>query len=148
MNTRLLAGWSLILAPLILIIGFTSLTFTFDYPDILRQPTAEVLSRFHDGGVLLITQWYSMVLASILFVPAAIFLHTLIAHRPLAPLVTSFGVIAAMMNVLGFIRWPFLVPILAERYTAPGLSEAARESVETVFTAVHTYGGVAIGEHL
>jgi hypothetical protein len=146
MNNRLLTAWTLILAPLILVVGFTSLGFTFDYPTILREPIAEVLTRFSAGGPLLIAQWYSMVFASLLFVPASLLFHQIIKDRPLAPVVTGFGVVAAVMNMLGFIRWPFLVPVLATQYGDPNLSEAARASLETTFLAFHTYAGV--GEHL
>jgi Domain of unknown function (DUF4386) len=148
MHNRTLTAWSLILAPLILVVGFTSLGFTFDYPTILREPIAEVLTRFAAGGPLLIAQWYSMVFASLLFVPASLLFHQIIKDKPLAQLVTGFGVVAAVMNMLGFIRWPFLVPVLATQYGDPNLSEAARVSLETTFLAFHTYAGVGIGEHL
>ena len=148
MQNRLLTAWSLILAPLILVVGFTTLGFTFDYPTVLREPVGDILTQFQEGGPALIVQWYSMVFASILFVPAALLFYQLIKDKPLAPLITGFGVVGALMNVLGFIRWPFLVPLLAERYTDPGLSEAARVSIETTFLAFHTYAGVAVGEHL
>lgn len=148
MQNRLLTAWSLILAPLILVVAFATLGFTFDYPTILREPVGDVLAQFQAGGPALIAQWYSMVFASMLFVPAALLFHGLIKDKPLAPLITGFGVVAAMMNVLGFLRWPFLVPVLAERYADPSLSEAARVSLETTFLAFHTYAGVGIGEHL
>jgi hypothetical protein len=148
MTHRVLTATSLILAPLVLVIGFSSLGVTFDYPAILREPTADVLTRFHAAGPWLIAQWYSMVLASMLFVPAALLFYQLIRHHRLAGLITGFGVIAALVNTLGFIRWPFLVPILAQRYADPVLSEAARVSLEVTFEAFHTYAGVAIGEHL
>jgi Domain of unknown function (DUF4386) len=148
MSNKTVTAWSLILAPLILVVGFTSLGFTFDYPTILREPIAEVLTRFAAGGPLLIAQWYSMVFASLLFVPASLLFHQIIKDRPLAQLVTGFGVVAAVMNMLGFIRWPFLVPVLATQYGDPNLSEAARASLETTFLAFHTYAGVGIGEHL
>jgi Domain of unknown function (DUF4386) len=148
MSNKTVTAWSLILAPLILVVGFASLGFTFDYPTILREPIAEVLTRFSAGGPLLIAQWYSMVFASLLFVPASLLFHQIIKDRPLAQLVTGFGVVAAVMNMLGFIRWPFLVPVLATQYGDPNLSEAARVSLETTFLAFHTYAGVGIGEHL
>ncbi len=148
MPNKTVTAWMLILAPLILVVGFASLGFTFDYPTILREPIAEVLTRFAAGGPLLIAQWYSMVFASLLFVPASLLFHQVIKDRPLAPVVTGFGVVAATMNMLGFIRWPFLVPVLATQYADPNLSEAARVSLETTFLAFHTYAGVGIGEHL
>jgi hypothetical protein len=148
MKNRHLTAWTLILAPLILVVGFTSLGFTFDYPGILREPVAEILMRFRMGGPPLIAQWYSMVFASLLFVPASLLFHQIIKEKPLAHLITGFGVVAAVMNMLGFIRWPFLVPVLATHYADPTLSNMARVSLETTFLAFHTYAGVGIGEHL
>jgi hypothetical protein len=148
MKNRYLTAWTLILAPLILVVGFTSLGFTFDYPGILRESVAEILTRFRKGGPILIAQWYSMVFASLLFVPASLLFHEVIKNKPLARLITGFGVVAAVMNMLGFIRWPFLVPVLATQYADPNLSEMAKVSLETTFLAFHTYAGVGIGEHL
>jgi hypothetical protein len=52
------------------------------------------------------------------------------------------------VQFLGLIRWPFLVPSLAEIYTDTGSSQATRDSVAVTFQAFHRYVGVAIGEHL
>jgi hypothetical protein len=57
-------------------------------------------------------------------------------------------VIAALMQFLGLIRWPFLVPSLASRYVDPQSSAATRDAAALTFEAFHRYAGVAIGEHL
>ncbi|MEY2756257.1 MAG: hypothetical protein RIR33_35, partial [Pseudomonadota bacterium] len=44
-SARMPAGLLLIIAPLIFTAGFTGLQMTFDYPDILRRPAGEVLTR-------------------------------------------------------------------------------------------------------
>lgn len=148
MTYRRLTASTLIVAPLLLVVAFAALGFTFDYPAILREPAGEILTRFRAGGPPLVAQWYAMVLASMLFVPAALLFHRLIARHPLAPVVTGFGVVAALVNALGFLRWPFLVPVLAARWAEPDLGEAARASLETTFVAFHSYAGVGVGEHL
>lgn len=53
---------------------------------------------------------------------------------------TTLGVLAAAVQFLGLIRWPFLVPFLAEQEN--------REAVDLVFQAFNRYLGVAVGEHL
>ncbi len=58
------------------------------------------------------------------------------------------GVLAGVVQFLGLIRWPFLVPSLADIYTDPQSTPATRESVAVTFQAFHRYVGVAIGEHL
>ena len=54
------------------------------------------------------------------------------------------GVVAAMVQVLGLLRWVFLVPHLA-RESASG---ADPKTVDLVFQSFHRYLGVAVGEHL
>jgi hypothetical protein len=53
-----------------------------------------------------------------------------------------------MVQFLGLVRWPFLVPYLADTYLDPASSGATRESVAVVFQAFNQYAGVAVGEHL
>jgi hypothetical protein len=53
-----------------------------------------------------------------------------------------------MVQALGFIRWPFLVPTLASTYLDPATNEATRAAIEVTFTAFNQYAGVAVGEHL
>lgn len=61
---------------------------------------------------------------------------------------TTLGVLAGAVQVLGLIRWSFLVPSLADLYIDPKSTPATRDSVAVVFQAFHRYAGVAIGEHL
>ncbi len=61
---------------------------------------------------------------------------------------TVIGVLAGVFQVLGLIRWPFLVPSLADIYTNSSSSQATRDSAAVTFMAFHRYAGVAIGEHL
>jgi hypothetical protein len=84
-------------------------------------------------------------------VPLTVLVHRVLADRTAPVLLwiaTVFGVIAGLSQTLGFLRWPFLVPHLAQSYLAPGASEAQRAASAMVFEAFHTYAGVAVGEHL
>ena len=54
----------------------------------------------------------------------------------------------ALVQFLGLIRWPFLVPYLARTAADPDASPARREAVDIVFQSFHRYLGVAVGEHL
>jgi hypothetical protein len=150
-RVRRLAGLLLIVAPVLFTTCFALLQMQFEYPDILRQPTAAVLTKFAAGGTGLIAIWYAITLSALLFVPVAVLVHqTLSAQRPPAylPVATTFGVLAGLVQTLGFIRWPFLVPYLASTYLDPASSEATRAAVAVVFEAFHRYAGMAIGEHL
>src|SRR4030042_535597 len=86
----------------------------------------------------------------ILLIPAALLVpHLLAPGAPVFIAVTSVvGALAALVQILGLIRWPFVVPHLARAYTDPSASQATRDAVGVVFQALHRYAGVAIGEHL
>jgi hypothetical protein len=150
-QVRRLAGLLLIVAPVLFTVCFTLLQMQFEYPDILRQPTELVLAKFAAGGTGLIAIWYAITLSALLFVPTAVLVHqTLSVYQPPAYLwvATTFGVLAGLVQTLGFIRWPFLVPYLANTYLDPASSEATRAAVVVVFEAFNRYAGMAIGEHL
>ncbi len=61
---------------------------------------------------------------------------------------TTLGVVAGVVQMLGFIRWIFLVPTLASTYLNPTTSEASRAAIEVTFNAFNQYAGVGVGEHL
>jgi hypothetical protein len=86
----------------------------------------------------------------VLMVPLVVLLSSAIgdADPALLSLATTVGVLAAAVQFLGLVRWPFLVPYLARTAADPDVSEARREAVDIVFQAFNRYLGVAVGEHL
>ncbi len=149
-KNQLVTGILLILAPILFMAAFTMLQINFEYPDILRQPAITVMKKFAAGGSGLIANWYAMVFSAMLFIPISIMLHPFLAKddSTLMPLATTFGVIAGVVQMLGFVRWPFLVPTLASTYLDPSTSEATRAAIEVTFNAFNQYAGVGVGEHL
>jgi hypothetical protein len=150
MKLTTLTGLMLILVPLAFNVTFFLLQRAFEYPDILRKPTDTILRRFKEGGASLRRLWYAFTFSAILFTPVPILVQQ--AFGAGAPWYlaagTAIGVLAGALQVLGLIRWPFLVPALADLYTNPKASQATRDSVTVVFQAFHRYAGVALGEHL
>ena len=149
-STVALTGALLIAMPLAFNAAFALLGARFDYPDILRRPTAEVLARFRQGGTPLILIWWAFALSAVLFAPLAVLLSRSLAgaSETLLAVGATVGVLAAVVQFLGLIRWPFLVPYLARIDAEPNASEARREVVDVVFQAANHYLGVAVGEHL
>jgi uncharacterized protein DUF4386 len=149
-HLRRLTGIVLILTPIAFNIFFTLLSVTFEYPDILRKPTGYVLRHFDAGGSGLVAMWYGFMLTAVLFVPLAVLVHKVLAREntPYMAVATAFGVIAGVVQFLGLVRWPFLVPYLADTYLAPASSGVTREAVAVVFQAFNQYAGVAVGENL
>ena len=151
LQIRRLAGFLLILVPVAFSICFTLLQMLFEYPDILRQPTADVLTKFAAGGSTLIAVWYALALSAVLFIPVVVLFHQVLAEQAASTalrVATVFGIVAGLAQTLGFLRWPFLVPHLAQAYLEPIASEAQRAAAAMVFDAFHRYAGMAIGEHL
>ena len=145
-----LTGILLIILPIAFNIAFAALAARFDYPDILRKPTADVLERFRAGGSSLVLLWWAFAMTAVMLAPAAVLLSVSLsgAAPALLATATAIGVLASVTQFLGLIRWPFLVPFLARADAEPDASPARRDAIDIVFQAFNRYLGVAVGEHL
>ncbi len=54
------AGLFLIGVPIAFNAAFAGLAVRFDYPDVLRRPTRDVLARFRAGGTALQLLWWAL----------------------------------------------------------------------------------------
>jgi hypothetical protein len=148
MSVEAIAGAFLILAPLWFITTFALLGMRFDYPDILRRPANEILDRFRAGGSSLVLLWWMFMLSGLLLIPAVVLLGQALGFTGIVPLAVSIGVLAGLVQMLGLLRWVYLVPSLARTNADPGLESRQREAATAVFRAMHQYLGVGVGEHL
>jgi hypothetical protein len=122
----------------------TVLSSTFDWPDILREPADVVLPAVVDGGTSLVWTWfatawtYAILLVPILLLPAVL------GRRgdPVLRVATYVGATSVVLALIGFLRWVFVVPPLAESYVAGDATAGA------AWTAQHQFGGALLGEHL
>jgi hypothetical protein len=142
------AGAVLIVAPLWFNANFALLGKRFEYPDILRRPTSEVLERFRAGGSSLILLWWAFMLSGLLLIAGAVLLGQVLGFGGIVPLATAIGVLAGLVQMLGLLRWVYVVPALARAYADPTLGVEQREMHIVVFRALHQYLGVGVGEHL
>ncbi len=151
MSIELAAAILLIAVPIAFNLAFFELGRTFDYPNILRKPTDEILRRFTAGGTPLLLRWQAMLVSALAMLPLVALVAIAIPAPPaLAVSAAVIGSAAALVQVLGLVRWPFAVPELARRYAeAEGPDAAAtRQTIEVVFATLHRMFGVGIGEHL
>jgi hypothetical protein len=148
MTTESFAALLLIVLPVAFNVTFTLLARSFSYPDILRQPAGTILTKFSAGGTPLVVQWWAFALTALVMVPLVVLVGSLFAEGPLRTLTIAIGILSALVQTLGLMRWPFVVPLLARRYVDPHATQSQRDSAELVFDALHRYLGVGVGEHL
>lgn len=144
---RRVTGWLLVAGAVAFAVAATALSSTFDWPDILREPPEVVLPAFVAGGTSLVWTWfatawtYAILLVPILLLPAAL-------GRPGDPVLraaTFVGAASVLLSLIGFLRWVFVVPPLAEAFVTDPTTQAA---VAAAWTAQHQFGGALLGEHL
>jgi len=148
MSVEVAAGAVLIVAPLWFNASFALLGRRFDYPDILRRPATEILDRFRAGGSSLILLWWIFMLSGSLLIPAVVLLGQALSFTGIVPLAVTVGVLAGLVQMLGLLRWVYLVPSLARMNADPELASGERVATVAVFRAMHQYLGVGVGEHL
>ncbi len=150
MTPRILAGVLLVALPIGYNVLFTLLARSFEYPDILRRPTDEILRRFAAGGNRLILTWWAFAMTAVLLAPTAVLVSATFAdaNSTVLTLAAAIGVLAALVQFLGLIRWPFAVPHLARTMADPTTTSATKDAVDVVFQTLNRYLGVAVGEHL
>ncbi len=150
MSATTWAAVFLIGLPIAFNVAFAMLAARFDYPDVLRLPTEEVLLLFRAGGSALVLLWWAFALTAVLLAPLVVLLASVLpgADGTLLLVGMIVGVLAAVVQFLGLVRWPFLVPYLAREAGDPASSPARLEAVDVVFQAFNRYLGVGVGEHL
>ena len=142
MNRKLTAAL-LITAAVLTNVAFTALGSIFNYPDILKEPTDDILTAFR-GSPGAIAGWFTvMAISAALFAPIALGVGRLSTSRVMRAAVVA-GVGAAVVQAIGLSRWPLLVPGYAADATNadPTVAAAARHSFET---AHHILGNL-VGE--
>jgi hypothetical protein len=148
MNSPKTIGFLLILGALGVFAPYTVLTLTFDYPGILRQESGEILTRFHQGGPALVLTWLAFAwLGAPLLIAYSLLGQRLEKQLPAVRWLTTLGIIAGVAQIIGLLRWVFVVPVLAAGFVQSP-DPVTREAIRITFTAIHQFGGVLLGEHL
>ena len=126
----------------------TVLSSTFDWPDILREPADVVLPAFVAGGTSLVWTWFATAWTYAVLMVPILLLPTVLGRQtdPVLRAATYAGATSVVLSLIGFLRWVFLVPPLAESYVAG--DERTRVAVDAAWTAQHQFGGALLGEHL
>ena len=119
MNVETAAGVLLIVAPLWFNIMFALLGKRFDYPAILRRPAEDILARFRAGGGSLILLWWAFMLSGLILIAAVVLLGQSLGFWGIVPLAVTIGVLAGLVQMLGLLRWVYLVPPARSHHRGP-----------------------------
>lgn len=148
MNKNKLTGWLLLLGAFGAFIPYTILTTTFEYPQILRQDVFTILAKFNSGGSGLIFTWFAFAIMGLPLLISYVMIGQQLENKSSwVKFATVSGIISIVAQMIGLLRWVFVVPVLGKNMAAAN-SEAARESVRISFELIHQFAGVLIGEHI
>jgi len=142
MNRKLTAVL-LVAAAVLTNVAFTALGSIFNYPDVLKEPTDDILTAFRGSQSAVVIGFTVMAISAALFAPIAIGVGRLSTSRAMRAAVVA-GIAAAVVQVIGLSRWPLLVPGYAADAASPDpvIAAAARDSFDTA----HQVLGNLIGE--
>lgn len=128
---------------IVAIVGFLTLMSVFNFPDILRRSSQQRLSLFLENSHIIVPTYFFLAMTGISQVVISVMLYRQFKEKTvLVTLGAVFGILCGIFQVIGFIRWPILIPYLAQaQQTSP-------EMVAFVEGAFNHYAGMAIGEHL
>ncbi len=148
MKTEKIIGTLLILGAIGVFIPYTILTIIFDYPNILRQDAGIILTKFHEGGASLIFVWFLFSILGLPLLLAYVSIGQKLENKfYFVRWATTLGVISGIVQIIGLLRWTFVVPVLANNFVSAS-NETTKETIKIVFQAMHQFGGVLLGEHL
>jgi hypothetical protein len=99
----------LVAAAVLTNVAFLGLSSVFDYPKVLKKPAAEVLEHFRDSQASVSTLFVLLAASAALFAPIALGVGRLATGRAMR-FAVPVGIAAAVVQVVGLLRWPILVP--------------------------------------
>ena len=133
MTSRHLVVALLVLAVVLVNAAFIGLGSVFDYPDILQQDADEILQKFRANEGTIVALFTVLALGAALLAPIAVILGRF-ADNDLGRWSIRVGIAAAAVQVIGLLRWPLIVPGLAD------------DNDTDSFDTIHTLLGTVVGE--
>ena len=140
--------------PVLLIVAVLGFLFPFGYllvglhfPD---QPAATSFDLFRQHSRAIAIAYYLLALDGLLLMLVVVVLQRLLDGRAtlLLRVATLSGVVAGLLQTIGDLRWPFLLPTLTQAYFASDVTPAAQQALGYLFQAVDQLLGVVLSEHL
>lgn len=141
---RLRVTAALMLAAAVLLnVAFAGLGAVFDYPDVLKHPAGDVLAAFRDSQAAVVGWFLVLAAGAAMLAPVAVGVGRLSTSRAMR-FAVPVGIAAAVVQVVGLLRWPLLVPGWAA--TAAGDDPAAAAAARESFGTANRVLGNIVGE--
>ena len=135
-SNRRLAAVLMVIAVVLANVAFLGLGSVFNYPDILQKSASAILAEFREDQGTIVTLFVVLAISAALLAPIAVLVGRL-APNQLGRWSIGVGIAAAVVQVIGLLRWPLIVPFLADRQDT--------DAFETVHTALGTVVGETLG---
>jgi hypothetical protein len=130
-------------AAVLLNVAFAGLGAVFDYPDVLKHPAGDVLAAFRDSQAAVVGWFLVLAAGAAMLAPVAVGVGRLSTSRAMR-FAVPVGIAAAVVQVVGLLRWPLLVPGWAA--TAAGDDPAAAAAARESFGTANRVLGNIVGE--
>jgi hypothetical protein len=120
----------------------------FEFPDVLRRPAAYGLTLFRQHQAQIVPAYYVFMLSGLLFFPVSYSLSAALRTNTRSTLHQAFigtGLATAIFQAIGFSRWLFVVPFMAEQFVQ---QPAQKQTIIWLYETLNRYIGMTIGEHL
>jgi len=151
MTTKRLTAVTIWIHVVLMLAAYFGLATFFDFPDVLRRSAPEMLAAFNAERGPVIASYTLFMLSQVAFMAVALLLHRALARRggsTALNVATGFGLVAGFAQAIGFSRWVFVVPWIADLTADPSTSAATQAAAMVTLEGFHRVVGVAIGEHL
>ena len=140
-TTRRIAAVSMAGAATLAIAGFTALGSIFEYPQILKAPTDEILAAYRENQSAISGWFLVLAIGAALLAPIGVLLGR-IAGGTLGRWIAGVGIAGATVQVVGLSRWVLLIPGVSDDAAVPALAAGARHT----FELLHFWLGTIVGE--
>lgn len=130
--------------------GFLVLADAFAFPDILRESPQTRLALFQANAATIIPAYYAMALTGLTQIALALGLNAVFRRTGslLLSAALTFGILAGAFQIMGFMRWPIVIPWLAQEMAAASGDSQRMAMVALMEGTLNRYAGMTVGEHL
>ncbi len=130
---------------LVSMICYFVLASVFEFPDILRMDGEYRFSLFQANQAIIVPTYYFWAMTGLLQVVMATIFYSIIGKKDAVDLTALIlGILAGLFQLVGFIRWVVLIPILSEAFQGGEMSKDLIFFMEAVYPATGSNPDVSL----